>query len=388
MAKSKHHLETRTIHAGTPRPRIAGAAITPIFQCSVFEKNPGEGPGGYHDTVYPRLSNLPNHQTLGHRLADLEGGEAALVTASGMAAISTTLLTILGNGSHFLVQDSLYGGTHDFLCKDIGDFGISFDFIDADAPDTWAAKLRPTTRAIYAESITNPLVHIADHAAIVRFAREHDLVSIIDNTFTTPVNFQPLGLGYDIAVHSATKYLNGHSDLVAGVVAGKAAWLQRIKLRLDHLGGILDPHACFLLERGLKTLVLRVRQQNQNALAVARHLASKSEVTVVHYPGLESHPRHARARELFTGHGGMLSFELASGAAGAQRLLSRLELITHAPSLGGVESLMTRPVTTSHAGMAPADRERLGITDALIRMSVGIENPADLIADLDQAMKD
>ncbi|MCG8419901.1 MAG: aminotransferase class I/II-fold pyridoxal phosphate-dependent enzyme [Proteobacteria bacterium] len=383
MSISDHRLETNVIHAGKPSPSIGGAATVPIFQCSVFEHGEGES---YHDTVYPRLSNLPNQVALGRKLAVLEAGEEGLVTASGMAAITTSLLTVLGKGGHLLVQDNLYGGTHNFLTKDFDDFGLSHDFIDAGDPASWQAAVKPNTRAIYVEAISNPLVQIADHPSVVAFARRHSLVSIIDNTFATPVNFRPLAHGYDLVVHSATKYLNGHSDLAAGVVAGKSELVQRIHHRLNHLGGSLDPHACFLLDRGLKTLVLRVRQHNDNALAIARHLAGKSQVAVVHYPGLESHAHHGRARELFAGFGGMLSFELRGGASAAERFMNRLELITHAPSLGGVESLSTRPVTTSHAGMAPAERERLGITDALIRVSVGIENAADIIADLDHAM--
>ncbi len=356
----------------------------PIFQCSVFEQS-GEDVG-YHDTRYPRLSNLPNHTALGNKLATLELAEAALVTASGMAAITTTLLTVLGKGGHLLIQEHIYGGTHGFVTKDLADFGIAYDFIDADKPDSWAAKVKPETRAIYTESITNPLVRIADHPAVVDFARKHSLLSIIDNTFATPVNFRPLAHGYDISLHSATKYLNGHSDLVAGVIAGKTEVLQRIKKRMDHLGGCLDPHACFLLDRGTKTLALRVRQQNQNALAVARHLAESPRVAAVNYPGLKNHPQHGRACELFAGFGGMLSFELEGGAAKAERFAKRVQLIAHAISLGGVESLITRPAITSHGGMSKEERERQGITDGLIRMSVGIENPADLIADLDQAM--
>lgn len=355
----------------------------PIFQCTVYEQ---EGPTSYHETRYPRLSNLPQHLALGDKLAALENGEQALVVSSGMAAITTTLLTVLRSGDHVLVQRGVYGGTHDFLTGDLGDFGIAHDFIDGDDPDSWKAALKPTTRAIYTEALTNPLVQLADHQAVVRFARAHRLISIIDNTFATPVNFRPLEQGYDIAVHSATKYLNGHSDLIAGAVVGSREWVTRIKHRLDHLGGSLDPHACFLLDRGIKTLALRVRQQNHNALAVARHLAASPAVATVHYPGLESHPQHARAREMLAGFGGMLSFEPEGGAAAAQRLTHRLELITHGPSLGGVESLATRPSTTSHVGMEPAERQRMGVTDGLIRLSIGIEDPDDLIADLDQAL--
>lgn len=377
-------LETRAVHAGDPKPRIEGALNVPIFHSTVFENPEGTA---YHDLRYPRLNNLPNHTAVADKLAALEGGEAAVVTASGMAAISTTLLTVLGGGGHLLAQSCLYGGTHNLLTDDLGDLGLSYDFIDGREPDTWAAKLRPETRAIYVEVMTNPLLDVADHAQVVRFAREHGLVSIIDSTFASPVNFQPLGLGFDLVLHSCTKYLNGHSDLVAGAVIGSRAQVEPVLHRLNHLGACLDPHGCFLLNRGIKTLVLRVRQQNQNAFAVARALAARPEVARVNYPGLETHPDHERARELFAGFGGMLSFELHGGGEAARRFVDAVELLTSAPSLGGVESLVTRPAATSHAGMSPDERAALGISDGLVRVSVGIESLDDLLADLERALK-
>jgi cystathionine beta-lyase/cystathionine gamma-synthase len=377
-------LRTRAIHAGRVTPRIEGAAVLPIFQCAVYEHRT-EG-ADYHDVRYPRLNNLPNHDVLGRRLASLEGAESALVTASGMAAITTALLAILGEGGHLLIQDQLYGGTHSFVTHDLRSYGLAFDFVAPDDPESWKAKLRPTTRAIYVETMTNPLLQVADHRAVVAFAREHGLVSMIDNTFATPVNFRPIEAGFDLALHSCTKYLNGHSDLVAGAVVGSAERVQAIKRRLNHLGGTLDPHACYLLERGMKTLVLRVHQQNANALALARRLEGHRGVRRVNHPGLESHPHHARARELFDGFGGMISFEPKGGLAAAKRFLERVELPIEGPSLGGVETLVTRPVTTSHAGLTRAERERIGIDDALIRVSVGIEDVDDLIRDFEAAL--
>lgn len=382
--EEKLGLRTRAIHAGRISPRIEGAAVLPIFQCSVYEHT-ADG-ADYHDVRYPRLNNLPNHEVLGRRLASLEGAESALVTASGMAAISTALLAILGEGGHLLIQDQLYGGTHSFVTRDFRSYGLAFDFIAPDDPESWKAKLRPTTRAIYVETMTNPLLQVADHRAVVAFAREHGLVSMIDNTFATPVNFRPVEAGFDLSLHSCTKYLNGHTDLVAGAVIGSSARVREIKQRLDHLGGTLDPHACYLLERGLKTLVLRVHQQNANALALARRLERHSGVRRVNYPGLETHPDHARASELFEGFGGMISFEPEGGLAAAKRFLDRVELPINGPSLGGVETLVTRPVTTSHAGLTRAERERLGIDDALIRVSVGIEDVDDLLRDFETAL--
>jgi cystathionine beta-lyase/cystathionine gamma-synthase len=305
-----------------------------------------------------------------------------------MAAITTTLLAALGKGGHLLIQRQLYGGTHMFVTHTLASLGLSYDFIDVHDPSSWPAALRPTTRAIYVESLTNPLLEVADHAAIVRFARERSLVTIIDNTFASPINFRPVVFGYDIVVHSATKYLNGHNDLVAGAVAGSTESLRRILLLQNELGGTLDPHACYLLNRGLKTLALRVRQQNANALELARSLARHEGVRVVNYPGLETHPQHARARQLFDGCGGMLSFELEGGLEAAQRLLARLQIPVQGPSLGGVETLITRPAATSHAGLSEDERRRLGVTDSLLRVSVGVESAADIVADFEQALHD
>lgn len=376
-------LDTKLVHAGEPEPRIAGAVAMPIFQSAMFEY---AGETSYHDLKYIRLNNTPNHAVLHAKLAALEEAEAALVTASGMAAISATLLTVLGGGGHLLAQDCLYGGTHDFLTQDFAALGLGFDFIDASDPGAWRARLRPETRAIYVEALTNPLLEVADLEAVVGFAREHGLVAIVDNTFPSPVNFRPLPFGFDLSLHSGTKYLNGHSDIVAGAVLGSRKLVAAITHRLNHLGGSLDPHACYLLHRGMKTLGLRVRHQNQSALALARALADHRAVARVNYPGLESHPGHARARRWFDGFGGMLSFELAGGLAAARRFLGRVRLPVKAPSLGGVETLLTLPSLTSHAGMAPADRARLGISDGLIRVSVGIEAEEDLIDDFRQAL--
>jgi len=307
-----------------------------------------------------------------------------MVTASGMAAISAALLSVLGGGGHLLVQGQLYGGTHSFVHDDLPRLGVTHDVIDVQDPASWASRLRPQTRAIYVESMTNPLLEVADHRAVVAFAREHGLVAMIDNTFATPVNFRPLALGYDLALHSATKYLNGHSDLAAGAIAGSRERVGAIHHLMAHLGGALDPHACFLLERGLKTLVLRVRAQNANAQAVAEFLAGRREVVGVNYPGLPTHPQHARARELFGGCSGMLSFELADEAA-AKAWIARTTLPIHGPSLGGAETLVVRPAVTSHVGLPREERHRLGIRDGLIRVSVGIEAVEDVIADFARA---
>ena len=377
-------LETKLIHAGEPDPRILGAVAMPIFQSAMFES---AGETDYHDLRYIRLNNTPNHAVLHAKLAALENGEAALVASSGMAAISTTLLTLLSSGDHLLAQSCLYGGTHDLLTKDFPALGIDHAFIDAKDPRGWKSKLKPTTKLIYVEAITNPTMEVADLEAVVAFAREHGLVSLIDNTFATPVNFRPLEHGFDLSLHSCTKYMNGHSDLVAGAVVGSGALVDRIKRKLDHLGGSLDPHAAYLLHRGMKTLAVRVRHQNASALAIATFLAGRREVARVNYPGLPSHPAHERARRLFGGgFGGMLSFEVAGGADAAAEFIGRTRLPLKAPSLGGVETLLTQPSLTSHAGMSREDRLPLGISDGLIRMSVGLEATEDILEDFERAL--
>jgi len=383
MTKPSTRLETKLIHAGEPKPRIQGAVSMPIFQSANFEY---ANEGDYHSLKYIRLNNTPNHLALHEKLSALENAEAALVTASGMAAISTALLTILSAGDHLLVQDCLYGGTHDFITKDFRAFGIGYNFINADDPDSWTRHLRPNTKAIYVETMANPLLQVPDLRAVVDFAKSNGLVTLIDNTFASPVNFRPAEWGFDLSLHSCTKYLNGHSDIVAGAIIGRDDLVTKIKHRLDHLGGSLDPHAAFLLHRGMKTLALRVRYQNVSALTIARFLEAHPAVERVHYPGLESQRRYHRARELFEGFGGVMSFELTGGVQEAQRFIGRTTLATSAPSLGGVETLVTRPATTSHSGIPAEDRQRLGISDRLIRLSVGIEATEDLIQDFDHAL--
>jgi cystathionine beta-lyase/cystathionine gamma-synthase len=383
MSGKELSIDTKVIHAGEPTPRIAGAVSMPIFQTAMFEYS---GEKTYDQIRYIRLNNTPNHLALHAKLAALENAEAALVAASGMAAITTSMLTVLSAGDHLLIQDCLYGGTHDFVTRDLASFGIHYSFIDADQPASWLEQLGPNTKAIYVEAMTNPLLQVADLEAAVRFAREHGLVSMIDNTFPSPVNFRPCEWGFDLSLHSATKYLNGHSDIVAGAVIGRATLVESITHKLNHLGGTLDPHAAFLLHRGLKTLAVRMRQHNESALRIARLLEEHPAVQRVNYPGLKSHPRHERACKLFGGFSGMLSFELRGGLQAAERFMKAVRLPVIAPSLGGVETLVTLPATTSHSGMSPEDRRRLGISDGLIRVSIGIESTDDLLEDFSRAL--
>ena len=378
MTKERLHIETNVIHSTHDKQRFEGAAVTPIVRSTVFEA--GEQVN-YHDIRYGRLSTLANQREAAEVLARIEGAEAGLVTSSGMAAITTALIALLRSGGHVLAQRPLYGATQQFVSQRLGELGISHSFIDVRAPETWAAALTPQTRAIYVESISNPLLVVADHARIAEFARAHGLVSLIDNTFASPVNFRPSELGFDLVLHSATKYLNGHSDVIVGAVLGSAERIAAIKSWLDILGGTADPEACYLLRRGLKTLALRVERQNQNALRLAQYLEAHPAVARVIYPGLPSHPDHAVAARLFGGFGGMLACELVGGAAAAAAFVRRVEVAVHSASLGGPETLLTIPATTSHASIGAKARAEAGISDGLVRISTGCEHIDDLIRD-------
>lgn len=381
--KSAPRIETLAVHAGERRPGPEGSVVFPIYQGTVYAVEPGTD---YHDIRYIRLSSTPSQRYLHDKLAALEGAESALATSSGMAALSTTLLTFLKKGDHLIAGDCLYGGTHDFLTHHADDLALSYTFVDPHRPETWKAALRPGTKMFLVETITNPLMRVPRLREVAAFCREERLISVIDNTFASPVNFRPLTAGFDLVFHSATKYLNGHSDIVGGCVMGREQPVSMVRKTLNHLGGSLDPHAAFLLARGLKTLALRVKAQNANGLALARFLVTHPKVLGVNYPGLETHPDHEQARELLSGFGGMLSFRLKGGTEDAERLIASLTLPAFAPSLGGVESLITRPALTSHAGLSREERERMGVTDDLVRLSAGIEATEDLVEDFRQAL--
>ncbi|MFB6249186.1 MAG: PLP-dependent aspartate aminotransferase family protein [Salinibacter sp.] len=373
-------LDTKAIHDGEPSPRIEGAVSLPIFQTATYtHEDPDDA------VQYVRYNNTPNHEALNEKLASLEATETALVSSSGMAAISSTLLSLLDAGDHLVSPPGLYGGTLDLFADLFPRFNLGHTFLPDDPAD-WADAVTPATRVLYAESITNPMLGVPDLESMVEFADAHDLVTVIDSTFASPANVQPATVGFDVVLHSGTKYLAGHSDLAAGVVAGPADLLDPIGYTQKLLGGTLDPHACFLLHRSLKTLGVRVRQQNETAQAVAEVLHEHEAVGRVHYPGLPAHPDHERARRLLDGYGGMVSFELAPDAD-VDAFFDALTLPIRAPSLGGVESLITQPVHTSHASMPPADREALGITERFVRLSVGLEGTDDLTTDLGSALR-
>ena len=383
MSKNSFDFTTELVHAGEPEPRIEGAVSMPIFQSSTYEYS---GEEQYDDIRYIRLNNTPNHKAIQKKLAVIECAESALVTSSGMSAITATLLTFLKQGDHLLSHKSLYGGTASFILEDLPRYGITFDLIDTTDPSGWSMMLKPNTKVIYTETITNPMLEVPELGAIVDFAKENNLISMIDNTFASPVLFSPSELGFDISLHSCTKYINGHSDIVAGAVIGSDEFIKIITSRMNHFGGSLNPGACFLLHRAIKTLELRMIRQSKNAGQIALFLENHPEVLSVNYPGLVSNNSYERAKKYLSGFSAMVSFEVVGGKTRSIKFMNQLDIAINAPSLGGVETLITLPALSSHSGMDPAERVKAGITDSLIRLSVGIESVDDLITDLNQAL--
>jgi cystathionine beta-lyase len=374
----RHGFSTLCVHGGTHLDPATGGACSPIFASTAFAFPNVKG-----ENIYPRYFNTPNQAVVARKIATLEKGEDALVFGSGMAAISTTLLAHLQQGDHAIFQSDLYGGTLKLVTTELARSGIQISW--GASAEEFGQAVRPETKLIYIESPSNPLLRCMDLQAIAQLGKKHNLLTVIDSTFATPINQRPLEMGIDVVVHSATKYLNGHSDLNAGVVVSSHARIEQIKRSAVNLGGMLDAQVCAQLERGLKTLAVRVQRHNENALALASFLESQPAVTRVNYPGLASHPNHELARRQMRGFGGMLSFELRDPAQ-APSLLSRFHLVMSALSLGGVESLVCIPSLTSHVLLSEEERRRAGISDGLIRVSVGIEDQKDLIDDFAQAL--
>ncbi len=333
---------------------------------------------------YPRYFNTPNQQIIVDKLCELENAEAGIVFSSGMAAISTTLMALLKPGDHAVMLNGLYGGTHSFVCKEFDDAGIQYTFASGDVASLTGA-MQDNTRMVFVETPANPLLDVVDLRGLSDAVAGRNALTVVDNTFASPINQNPLDQGFDISIHSGTKYLGGHSDLTFGAVLGHAEPIELIRQKAINYGGCLNGLTCYLIERSLKTLAVRVERQSDNALEVARYLAGQAAVDQVFYPGLETHPDHQLAARQMTGFGGMLSFNL-DGAVSYRDFLGALKLITPATSLGGVESTMTMPVFTSHRLMPEQTRQQLGITERLVRFSVGIESANDLIADLEQAL--
>lgn len=379
---SELDIDTLLVHAG--EPQIDGSVAMPVFQSSTYAYPPG-GAETYDDIRYLRLNNSPNHLALHQKLAAIDGADAALVTASGMSAIAATLMTVASPGDHVLVQRGIYGGTFAFIREQFERQRIEWTLVAPDDPDTWESARRDGTVALYLETFANPTLEAADLPAAARFCARHEIVSVVDNTFATPINVRPIAHGIDLVVQSATKYLNGHSDVVAGAVTGSRERIDAIRHQLNQWGGPLDPHACVLLQRGMKTLGLRVRHQNATALALARSLEAHPSVRRVNYPLLESHPNFDYVRRSCVGAGGVLSFELADPSRVAA-VISALQLATRAPSLGGTETLVDIPAQASHVSLTARERKDAGISEGLIRVAVGIEATVDVVADFRQAI--
>lgn len=370
---------TLSSNAGIPQDHQYKGIANPIFVSSAYDYEEVDA------TLYPRYFNTPNQQTVARQLALLEQAEDGVLFSSGMAAISTCLFSVLGKGDHAIVQNDLYGGTYEALVSEFERFGIAYTFVDGADPENFAKAIGPNTKLVYIETPSNPTLKITDIAGVARICKDHGIVSMIDNTFASPINQNPATLGIDIVTHSGTKYLGGHSDLCCGAALASEALCREVRHSALHFGGSLNGISCYLLERSLKTLALRVRQQNANALAVAEYLAAHAAVSRVHYPGLKDHPNHAvAAAQMPGGFGGMLSFEVRGDAV---IFIEKLRLIRRAISLGGVESTVCLPAKTSHIKMSRDERHRIGVTDQLVRLSVGIEDTDDLIGDIGQALK-
>ena len=379
MSKNHKGINTICTHVGEVKDEQFKGAISPIYMSSSY---------AFEDVDvkrYPRYFNTPNQEALCKKIAALEHAESALIFGSGMAAISHALMAFLNAGDHIVLQQTLYGGTYNFVVTQFEKYGISYSFTKGWKAEDFEKEIRPNTRVIYIETPSNPLLTITDIEAVADLAKQKGIVSMIDNTFASPINQNPIDFGIDVILHSATKYMGGHSDICAGAVAASKAHIERIWQSSICFGGSLSDQTVWLLERSLKTMGLRVKAQNENALKLAGFLEKHTDINSVYYPGLESHPDYHIAKKQMRGFGGMLSFELKEDI-NPSAFLKALQLIKPSMSLAGVESTMLLPVETSHALMSPADRKKQGIKDGLIRFSVGIEEIEDIVADLEQAL--
>lgn len=389
-AEKKWADATRAIHCGEQKHGMDAPVASPIFQTSNFTFSSTEemkrwAEGRSKADIYTRYGN-PTQRVAEAKLAALEGGEAAVVTASGMAAISSTLLSVLSAGDEVVATRQIYGGSYRLMRDILPRLGIKVKHVEADLTGA-ESQITRRTKALYVETPTNPTLKLVDLRRAAGIARKHRLVSMIDNTFASPILQKPIEFGFDLVMHSATKYLSGHSDLIAGAVVGRRGLIQQVRQMVIYLGGSMDPHAAFLLNRGMKTLETRVLRQAANAMQIAKFLSRHPKVKRVHYPGLKSHPDHGLARRQMSGFGSMLAFDLKGGLGAARRFCDRVRVYLVAASLGGVESLVVLPLYTSHYKMSGKELAAAGVEPGTVRMSVGLEEPRDLIEDLKQALR-
>jgi cystathionine beta-lyase/cystathionine gamma-synthase len=382
MSARRHGLSTTAIH-GIPRRRPDWSPVAPALQQSSTFVSPVASDA---DILYSRYGNNPNQVALAKKYALLEGAEDAIFLASGMGATALAHLAVLRPGDHLISSGWIYGGTQEFFDHELSRHGVAITYVAPDQPRLWRKSVRKNTRALFVETPTNPLMRVIDLGPVAHVAREEGLALLVDATFASPINFRPLEHGADIAITSATKYLNGHSDVIAGAVAGSASFVEEVTRLMRLWGQSIDPHAAWLVDRGLRTLAVRMQRHNTNGMAVAEWAAGHSAFAKVHYPGLPDHPDHAIAKKTLNGFGGMVGLELAGGPKAAERMLKRLKLVTHAPSLAGVETLVSEPRYTSHKALSPDGRAALGFPDGFLRLSCGIEDAEDIIADLQEAL--
>lgn len=388
MKHRSHQPETKAVHGAADLDKKNGPLATPIYQTSTFEvsDNDEQLRATHTDHFYTRYGN-PTNTAAEQTIAALEGMDAALTFSSGMGAITTTLMALLKSGDHIVAQRDIYGGVSKFLSQWLPKMGIETTFVDTTDYEQYEQAIRPNTKLLHLESPTNPTLRIVDFKKTAALAKQHRILSMVDSTFGTPINQHPAEFGIDLIMHSGTKYLAGHTDLICGVVAARHELIEQIWGTRTTLGNCMDPHASWLLLRGLKTLAVRVERQNENARRIAEFLSEHAKVRKVHYPFLESHPQYAVARAQMSGGGGMVSFEVEGTGEDARRVSEAMRLFTLAPSLGGVESLVSIPILTSHAMIPAAERAKMGVTEQLIRLSVGIENADDLVNDLEHALQ-
>lgn len=382
-SRKKAAAATIVVHGGAGPHHAGDPVAPPLVQSVNFVQEIGTEAG----LLYTRYGNTPNLERVQKRLALLEGAEAALLLASGMGATACAMMALLRPGDHLLASSNIYGGTLRLLTEEFTRNGIDVTLVDPFELRVWRKRMRKETRAVFVESPINPTCRVLDLRPISHLTKEEGLALVVDSTFASPINLRPLEHGADVVIHSGTKFLNGHHDAMCGVVAGTEPYIQEVLQKMMVWGQAPDPFAAWLLERGLKTLDVRVRRQNANAMQLATWCAARKEIKRVHYPGLLDHPDHEVARKTLDGYGSMMAIELTGGGKATERFLRRLKIFQHAASLGGVDSLICEPRYTSHARLSSEERAKIGVPDGFIRVSVGIEDVDDLIADVEQALK-